>query len=209
MARSRWPRLTGRGRAGGVDPGRATLELMRTAGKSRLQRLAEGSEAALGELMAEYWGPLAGYANRMLGCEDAADDVVQETFVRLWSARETLHTRGSERGLVYEIARNLTLKRIRHLAVRRRTEPEVRQALVRTIASPLEQAITTERQCAMEQALDLLPGRRKEAFVLLRCQGLSLREAAEVMGLSTQTVANHAVLALKQLRQILQRYQDG
>ncbi len=194
-------------RSEGVSrPARVAVERALRADKPRLERLREDDPDALGELMAEYWGPLLRYARGMLECADASEDVVQEAFFRLWCARATLHTRGSERALVYEITRNLALKRVRHLAIRNRMEGHIRQVMARPVSTPLDHTMVTERRSVMERALALLPERRRDAFVLLRCQGLSLKEAAQAMGLSTQTVANHAVLALKQLRHMLRHY---
>jgi RNA polymerase sigma factor (sigma-70 family) len=191
---------------GGPPAARVAPGLALCGDKPRLERLRDDDPDALGELMAEYWAPLMRYARGMLGCADASEDVVQEAFFRLWCARSTLHTRGSERALVYEITRNLALKRVRHLAIRRRMEANIRQVMARPLATPLDQTLVNEVQSVVERALTLLPERRRDAFILLRCRGLSLKEAATAMGLSTQTVANHAVLALKQMRQILRRY---
>jgi RNA polymerase sigma factor (sigma-70 family) len=173
-----------------------------------LARLRDGHPDALRELMASYWQPLLGYVTRMLGCSDSSEDVVQETFVRVWQSRSSLSSEGSGRGLVYEIARNLALKRIRHQEVRTRKAADLRQYFSRTPRTPADQTIATELREALDRAIQDLPVRRREAFVLLRYDGLSLKETALVMGLSTQTVANHAVLAMRQLRSTLQLYRQ-
>ena len=171
-----------------------------------LDRLRNGDRAALAELMDTFWGPLNGYALRMLGCADASQDVVQDTFVRLWAMRERITCDGSAGALLHQITRNLCLKRVRHWDVRTRKENEVRQAFLKRPVDPLRATMVNEARDVLHEAIDALPPRRREAFVLLRYQGLSLDEAAKVMNLSKQTVANHAVMALQQLRAQLLSY---
>lgn len=156
--------------------------------------------------MDTFWGPLNGYALRMLGCADASQDVVQDTFVRLWAMRERITCDGSAGALLHQITRNLCLKRVRHWDVRTRKENEVRQAFLKRPVDPLRATMVNEARDVLHEAIDALPPRRREAFVLLRYQGLSLDEAAKVMNLSKQTVANHAVMALQQLRAQLLSY---
>lgn len=171
-----------------------------------LTRLQRGDSDALGELMNTYWRPLTGYVARMLGSSDAAEDVVQEVFVRLWQNRARLNSSGSTRSLVYKIARNIVFKLIRHQAVRSRKAFDLRHFFARSTKNPLDQVVDNELRASLELAIGELPPRRRDAFVLLRTEGLSLKETAEVMGVSTQTVANHAALAMKQLRLILQSH---
>lgn len=175
-------------------------------GSEILARLRDGDPDALGELMAAYWKPLVGYVAGTLSSRDAVEDVVQETFVRLWQNRSGLTPSGSPRALLYRIARNLVFKLHRHKGVRRSKEHELRHFLTRGVESPLERVVANEARDILKAAIEKLPERRREAFVLLRWHGFSLKEAAEVMGLSTQTVANHAALAMKQLKECLQSY---
>jgi RNA polymerase sigma-70 factor (ECF subfamily) len=97
---------------------------------------------------------------------------------------------------------------LRHLEVRRRTEPEIRRALEAPSATPLDELTEQELRAAVWRALDLLPPRRREALVLVRLRGKSLEQAAGEMGLSRQTVANHISLALGDLESILKGYAE-
>ncbi len=61
-----------------------------------------------------------------------------------------------------------------------------------------------ERELAA--ALALLSERRRDVFLLIRYQGMSYRQAGEVLGITVQTVANHLSAALKELRRLLRDY---
>src|SRR2546427_11523414 len=83
-----------------------------------MQRLAHGDVAALKRLIDVYWVPLLGYATRVLQQPDAAEDVAQETFVRIWERRNEWRPEGSPRAYLYHIARNLALNERRRVRVR-------------------------------------------------------------------------------------------
>lgn len=168
-------------------------------------RMREDDPKALQALIDRYWVTLAAYARRMLQSSDEAKDVAQEVFVRAWEHRRSWTAGGSVQAYLFQIARNLALLRIRHLKVRERTEPRVR-AIEKDVTTPLEDAVHGELQEAVEEALAALPGRRREAFILVRFQGMSLKEAAEIMGISSRTVANHVYLAVSDLEEALQAF---
>ncbi|HUP52814.1 MAG TPA: sigma-70 family RNA polymerase sigma factor [Longimicrobiales bacterium] len=172
-----------------------------------MKRLAFGESAALGELMEKHWSGLVRYATSLLGCGDAAEDVAQSVFVHVWETRRSWSESGSVVGYLIRIARNLSVARVRHDAVRIRRMPEILHLVPRS-RSPLEAYQHTEFREALEQALRALPARRREAFELVRLYGLSLSDAGGVMGVSRRTVANHLYLASLDLAEKLRRFCD-
>lgn len=163
-----------------------------------------GTASTLDELLKLHWHPLVSYASHLLDSADAAEDVVQETFLRLWERRtEWSHT--DSVSFLYRITRNLALNEQRRRKVRARWlltgEP-----LRRPGPTPLESAQESELRGAVEHALHALPPRRREAFVLARFHGLSYRQIAKVMGTSPQTTANQISAALVDLRRALEPF---
>lgn len=170
-----------------------------------MEAIRAGDPDALQTLMDRHWRGLVRYAARMLGSTDAGEDVAQEVFVRVWEHRSRWTSSGSVQGYLYRIARNLVLQRSRHQEVRERTEPEVRRR-AGEVTTPVENAVHDELRCAFEEALEELPERRREAFLLVRMRGLSLREAGEAMGVTRRTVANHVYLAAGDLEAALRPF---
>src|SRR5690606_6238244 len=74
--------------------------------RSVLEALRAGDLKALEEVLRAYWGPVVAYASRILDDTDAARDVAQETFIRIWGNATRWRT-GSLSGLVFRVARNL------------------------------------------------------------------------------------------------------
>jgi len=172
-----------------------------------LERTRAGDPAALQIILDRYWASVARYAMTLLGDSDEAEDAAQECFVRLWERRESWALEGSLRGLLFRIVRNLAFdKRRRNRARERATRAAPAHPPPHT---PEQHTETTELRLILERAIGALPQRRREVFVLVRCDGLSHREVAQLLGLSPQTVANHLSLALSDLREALASTAQG
>ncbi|UCC49171.1 MAG: sigma-70 family RNA polymerase sigma factor, partial [Gemmatimonadota bacterium] len=86
-----------------------------------LSRIQEGDTGALEIVLERYWAPVVGYVATILGSRDAAEDVAQDTFVRLWERRETWKLEGSVRALLFRMARNLAIDELRRRSAQERT----------------------------------------------------------------------------------------
>jgi len=166
-----------------------------------LERIRSGDPAALASALDRFWTPLVRYAASVLGEDGAAEDVAQECFVRLWERRETWGLEGSVRGLLFRMARNLALDERRRTGARDRAA----EGAPARRSAPLPDELAEDAECRalLAAAVEALPDRRREVFVLVRFHGLSHREVAQALDLSPQTVANHLHLALTDLRAAL------
>lgn len=167
------------------------------------------TEAVLGVLMSEYLAMrevLLRFLTARLGDAAAADDIYQELFVRLKSGALPADL-ANPRGYMFRMAYNLANEFAR---ARRRqdardahwTETTTHKVGADTIAdaTAADDALASkERLTAVMRALDGLPSKSREVFVMCRVQGLSHRNIADVMGISTKTVEKHMTAALKHL----------
>ena len=164
--------------------------------------MAAGDAAALALLMRAYWPLLVVYADRVLNQRDAAEDIAQESFVRLWQGRVSWRSEGSVRAFLYRVARNLALNERRRAQVRVNAAP----LLSESQRDPVHLADALEEDdlsAAVERAIARLPERRRQIFCLARFHGMSYAEIAVVMQLSPQTVANQMSAAMADLRDLL------
>ena len=166
-----------------------------------LPRIRSGDADALATVLECYWKPVVRYVATFLGGMDSAEDAAQEAFVRLWERRQKLKASGSVRGLLFRMARNAALDELRRRSARERADASAET--VPTTPSPADDVQDAELGAIIDRAVAALPERRREVFVLVRRQGLPYREAAAVLDLSPQTVANHLSLALSDLRTAL------
>jgi RNA polymerase sigma-70 factor (ECF subfamily) len=168
--------------------------------ESRIVRsLAAGDAAALETLISRYWAPLTSYASRILEDTELAEDVVQRMFVSLWTGRRTWSPR-SVRAYLFRCARNLAVDELRSRDSRHERERGSSRSGVRQPRRP--DAVLEESTLAriVDSAIQELPERRREAFVLAYLKQLTYSEVAEVMGVSVKTVEHHVSAALADLR---------
>lgn len=169
------------------------------------ERMRQGDVSAFDAFVAGQWPQLVRFAVSILCNLDDAKDVAQEAFVRLWEQRSALRPSSSVRAYVYQIARNLAISERRSRELHRTLEG--RQAHERpAVRTPARDFESTEVREVVQRAIEALPERRREVFVLAHLQDLPHREVGEVMGISPQTVANQISAALADLREALRPY---
>jgi RNA polymerase sigma-70 factor (ECF subfamily) len=168
------------------------------------RRLAGDDATALRELFDATYEPLWRSVMRLVGDEGAARDLAQDAFVRVWDRRATLDPTLSLRALLYRTVRNLALNQLRDEQTRRQLLADPGAAAVAARPrdpEPADQHLeAAELAARLQQFIDELPPRQREALRLSRFDGLSHQEIADVMGCAPRTVNNHLVRALEQLR---------
>lgn len=162
---------------------------------------------ALDILLCRYWESIVAYAEKYVPNTDAAEDVAQETFVRLWESRESWRSTGSVRSFLYRVARNLALNEERSRRIHSRRSDQIAEAhgsqiRIRTPAERLEER---ERRRLLDEAIATLPRRRRQILRLAKLRGLSYQEVAQLLDISQQTVANQMSAALSALRKTFLR----
>ncbi len=159
-----------------------------------MARLAAGSESALNELSARHRGRLVRLATRALGDRGQAEDVVQETFLRVFRHAGSYRPRGQFSSWVATIASRLCLNASRD----RGRRLELPLASSPALASPASPELSLEvRQ--LREALERLPPRYRLALIFKAVEGLSYREIAAALECSETDVANAVFRARKAL----------
>jgi len=165
------------------------------------RRLAASDRDAFEDLFRRMSEPLFRFVTGMVDDEAEARDVVQETFARLWSAREELAEVRSVPAYLFRMARNEVYDRKREAEDRRerisRLHGEDRGSQP---DSPEESLDALRLRELLDRWISDLPERQREALLLSRRDELTHGEVAEVMGISPNTVNNHVVRALERLR---------
>jgi RNA polymerase sigma-70 factor (ECF subfamily) len=188
---------------GTVDAGRSVpdAELM--------ARLGRGDASALTELIQRHWKPVVCYASSLVDA-DTAEDIAQETFLRLSTHAAQWRPLGPVRAYVLRIARNLALNEQRKLRLRTSVLGRARTTLSRrSVPTPEDLLAENDLRTAIERTLAAMPERRREVFTLVRFAGLSYAEASLVIGTSPQTIANQMSSAMAELRRAIEPFQDS
>jgi RNA polymerase sigma factor (sigma-70 family) len=138
------------------------------------------------------------------------DDVVQESFLRVWQARLNQRVKFSK-SFLFQVARHVAIDLVR----RERISPITAVADVAILPVADERPGVAQQACLHEEleflirALDSLPVRLREVIVLRRIDGLSQKEIADQLGLSELTVQTHIVRGLRRLEDYFRRHGPG
>lgn len=136
-------------------------------------------------------------ANRPVARLDA-DDVIQEAYAQIAALASTGHIR-APRAYLFQVARSILLRHLRRAKVVRFDELDDLQfeAEIHDAPSPEQQAISREEFRLVARAIEGLPPKCREAFVLWKLHDLSQREVASRMGVSLGTVEKHLAKGLR------------
>lgn len=164
---------------------------------------ARGDDSAFSELFRSLARPLHRFLWRRFGSETVADDLLQQTFLRLHRARYEYRAGGPVRPWVFKIALRVGLdemrKRVRRpiAADGKRLERTAQSAGARVDTDPVERAELCERVSA---AIDTLPEKQRVVVHLHRYGGLTFGQIAEIVGASESAVKLRAFRAYGRLR---------
>ena len=183
--------------------------------RADMERLAAGNDAALNDLMERHATPVFHFLCRMVGNEDDANDLAQETFVRVFKSAKSFRAGEKFSTWLFTIAANLARNhfrwRSRHPALSLDSEnSETEQSIGSTLPSnsptPNEAALAKERAAAVRLAVQKLPEDLREAIVLCEWQELSLVEAAAILETTPKTVESRLYRARGILRERLKNW---
>jgi RNA polymerase sigma-70 factor (ECF subfamily) len=170
-------------------------------------RLAAGDERALGEVFDLLAPAVYGAALRVLGDEAAAQDVVQDVFVELWSRPGQYDPAiGPLRAYLVVLARHRAVDLVRS-ELRRvaRQERSYRLTPGQPAPSTADEVMASQAAAAVRAAIALLPESQRVIIELAYFRGLSCREAAKAAGIPEGTAKSRLRLALAKLEAALDR----
>lgn len=179
-----------------------------------LHRVADHDESALELLYERYAHAVYALVLHILHQPELAEDMVQETFVRVWRSAITFHGgSGGFQAWLFRIARNLALDQLRRQAVRpqaaQRSADGDRETDGDHLADPAadvaEQVEVREQRAQVRHALAALPLEQRQVIELAYFEGLTHRELAVQLGVPLGTVKARLRLGLQKLNRLLQQ----
>lgn len=207
-----------------MDDGASMQALPALCDGDLFERFLEGENGAYTVLYHRYSSRVNGFIRSLLGRGNmAADDVFQETFLRLFRERKKVQQRREEGaevppiqnvgGWLFRVARNLALNQIRSEGYLTDLPEGVSEGLVTTTSEAFPDMFGT--QGAEERllqkvyaAVDDLPIALREVFILREVNGMSYEETAEIVGCSMEAARMRLSRARKTIREMLARDAD-
>ena len=166
-------------------------------------RLAERDPSAIDELYREHHTALRGFARRLVGDHEAAEDLVHDVFVALPDAIRRFRGESSLRTFLMAIAVRRGHKFIRSAVRRRAAMSRLADQPVAPLAQPDATLAQQRIATLLYAALDKLPDDQRTAFVLCEIDQLTAIEAAAITGAPEATMRTRLFHARKKLRTLL------
>jgi RNA polymerase sigma-70 factor (ECF subfamily) len=158
-------------------------------------------QAAFGRLISRHLTSVHRYLRRLTGSASDADELSQETFLRLWQ-RAGSYRPGTVKltTWLHRIAHNLAIDELR----RRRPETrEVDEPVADESAGPEDLAASSETGRHLHAAISALPANQRSALLLCQVQGFSNRDAAAILGITVRGLESLVARARRTLRAVL------
>lgn len=175
-----------------------------------LMQLHSGSQEAFAKLYLHYHDGLFNFLLKFTKNPAQTQDFVHDIFLKIWEKRASLDIKLSFAAYVYRFARNYAINHLKQLAVNEKYLKETLHRIEVGIHNEnlIDKVQWQQYQSLLQQALATLSPSKKQAFELIRTQGMSYAEAAENMGISKNTLKEHLVLAVKAIKQYLLTHGD-
>jgi len=176
------------------------VKLLETPAANYVIRLKNSDQAAFRELYDIYGKRLYNFTYRFLKSKEQSEEMVQESFLNLWINREKLKEEYPIGPYLFTIGRRLTLNSMKKTAASKEGLERLWASITELHNEAEEQVILNSLQEFAASALNNLPPQQQLVFRLSREEGLSYEQIAERLQISRNTVKNHLVAALKNLK---------
>jgi len=170
-------------------------------------KIKVGNAESFDHLYRKYFPRLFAFSMLLTRSRDDADEIVQETFIKIWETRERLNPDLPFAGYIIKIARNL----IYNKTTKRLREADLAFNYSQTQSNSSE--VTAEEinynslNTLLSEVVDQLPFMQKKVFTMSRLNGMSNQEIASRLQLSQSTVENHINLATRKLKTLLLKHE--
>lgn len=171
--------------------------------KELLQQLKNGDQKAFRTLFDRFYKYLVVTVYNISGDDHLARDLAQDIFFELWKKRESIEIKSSLKSYLRRAVVNRTLNAIKAKRLDY-NEPEKLPEKSHTFDDAQQTLEAEEMKTLIHKTIDSLPEKCRMVFVLCRIEGLSHKEVATKLGISTKTIENQMTKALKVLRATIQ-----
>ncbi|HSC37691.1 MAG TPA: sigma-70 family RNA polymerase sigma factor [Chitinophagaceae bacterium] len=164
-----------------------------------LQLIAQGDTVAFRRLFDRYRDPVFTFAMHYTHRQDAAEEIVQETFLKLWLLREKLPLVERFEAWLFVVTRNFSYSYLRKLAREAALLQQWGASQVQDVETPDEWLLSKEYAQLLERAIDQLSPQQKQVYTLYRNSRLRQEDIARELGLALSTVKTHLSLAKRSI----------
>jgi RNA polymerase sigma-70 factor (ECF subfamily) len=183
-------------------------------------RFQSGDRVAFALLVKRHQGPLFNFALRHVGSSAAAEEVVQDAFVRVVKSVGEFKHESRFTTWLYTIARNLCVDEARKRVHRRHASldqpqrsdgsdgPTLGEQTTDRAPGVERAAVSSEIRARIAEAIEQLPDEQREVFLLREISNLPFKEIADIVGVSENTIKSRMRYALERLQGALSEFEE-
>jgi RNA polymerase sigma-70 factor (ECF subfamily) len=173
-----------------------------------LHQLIQGDAEAFRQLYEHYQGRIFLFAYRFTKSKQAAEEIVQEVFVKLWEKREQINIEKNFSAYIIRVTRNLILDGLKKAAYDKKMQQQILRHMKVLRDTSAEELLNKELERLHRQAIDSLSPQKKTIYLLSREEELTYEQIADRLGISRNTVRNHMADALQTIREYISAHPD-
>ena len=168
--------------------------------KQLVQQIKAGNKLAFDEVFRLYYSHLCNFAFQFLKEKEAAEEIVQEMFFKLWEKHIELEIHSSFKNYLFQTVRNRCLNQIKHLVTKEKYKVYNQEQISLQENTVTDTAVQNELANQIQVSINTLPTERQKIFKMSRNEGLKYKEIAVALNISIKTVEAQMGKALKHLR---------
>ncbi|WP_316816145.1 RNA polymerase sigma-70 factor [Pedobacter nyackensis] len=176
--------------------------------KVLLAKIARGREDAFAIIYNRFRKKIYTFSLQMLKSEEQAEEVMQETFLKLWQLQDDVERINNLEVYLRTLTRNKCLNVIRRLKLEVSADREMKWSWDEAHNETEEHILLRDTTNVLKAGIALLPQQQRQVYQLCREEGLKYEEVAERLNLSPLTVQTHMKMALRFLRNHLSKHTD-
>lgn len=177
-----------------------------------LLRFKKGDELAFEKIFKSNYNPIVGFCHQFISDLDKSKSLAQEVFLNLWLSREKIRNLNGIKAFLYTSAKSACLNYIRHQKVIRKYEDKHLQEMENKLNQEVLESFDfnalefSELEGYIHRAINDLPDKCRQVFILSRFEGKMNKEIAEELNISVKAVEANITRALKTLKTRLSDY---
>lgn len=165
-----------------------------------LRMLRNGDAIAFGKIYKIFAPILYQRLLRLLKDTDKVEEILQDTFLKLWEKRGQIDPEQAFTTYLYRIADHLAIDVFRRISRDKALQQELWASTISFYLHTEETFLAKEQRQLISTAIEQLPPKRKQILILCKLEDKSYQEVAELLGISVSTVSNQLVKAIKEIK---------
>jgi len=174
-----------------------------------IEQAKEGSHDAFRILVERHMKQAYNLAYGFLNDHDDAEDVAQESFVRVFRSLNTFRADAEFSTWLYRIVHNVALNRLRQRKARANRQAKLDHSLAESAAGSPLSLEEKDTRLHVERALHELPTLQRSVVLLRHIEGLSTKQVGHILGCTEGTVKTHLHRGLKKMKRLLEYIERG